>query len=483
MTKGGEIILLKSIFFMVTVIIISNFSFEITYAQQNKQWNIVAIVPDDHSRRAMGAYGDAQAVTPNFDRLAEQGVRFNHAYAAAPVCSPSRAAFFSGKYSSQVGINDFLMRTPYYQQRGLDTQAVLWPEILKNNGYTTGLIGKWHLGEAPRFHPKNRGFDYFVGYEQDAKSFDPVLDVNGKIGKIVGHTSNIFVKYAKDFLQQNKNNKFALTMTFREPQRPWNAVPKEDLDAVAHIDPVVPDVPGVDQQWLKKITRDNYAAIHALDRSVGEVLDELDRLGLSENTIVLYVGDHGMLIGHHGYFGRGAVGVIAGDKVVGDEGIANLYDEAIKIPFIVRWPGQTGQNKSVDVPVSNIDVFPTILSMLGIDVPAGISPEGKDITMLLKGGKPQISQPVFAQYNMENFGIAHLRMVRFENWKLIKRFNQGAPANLIDQLYNVDDDPGEENNLIEATEHQEIRKKLEAMLNVWQHKIKDPVLAQYAHET
>ena len=461
-------------FFLSLLIGVVSFLNISAYADQN--WNIVAIVPDDHSQRAMGAYGDEQAVTPNFDRLASQGVRFSNAYAAAPVCSPSRAAFFSGKYPSQVGVNDFLMLNEKYADRGLDKTAILWPQILKGNGYKTGLIGKWHLGEAAQRHPTRRGFDYFVGYDQDSKAFDPILDVNGKIGEVAGHTSNIFVDHAKEFLAQNKDNKFALTLTFREPQLPWYAVPQEDLDAVAHIDPDVPETPGVDKAWLKMMTKNNYAAIHALDRAVGDILDELDRLGLSENTIVLYVGDHGMLIGHHGYFGRGAVGAIAGDEVVGSENIANLFDEAIKIPMIIRWPGNSNKNISVDYPVSNTDIFPTILSMLNINVPDQVEPEGKDLTPLLLGKNQGPSKPVFAQYNMENFGIAHLRMVRFENWKLVKRFGLNANADLVDELYNVKNDPGEYDNLISHKAYQNIRHDLEEMLHQWLIKIDDPVL-------
>lgn len=463
---------MKFLLYIATFIYIS--SSVTTFANQGL--NIVAIVPDDHSQRAMGAYGDKQAVTPNFDKLASQGVRFSNAYAAAPVCSPSRAAFFSGKYPSQVGVNDFLMLNEKYADRGLDTSAMLWPQILKQNGYKTGLIGKWHLGEASERHPTKRGFDYFVGYDQDSKAFDPILDTNGNVGEIKGHTSNIFVKHAKEFLSQNKDNKFALTMTFREPQRPWYAVPQEDLDAVAHVDPIVPDMPGIDQAWLKMMTKNNYAAIHALDRAVGEILDELDRLGLAENTIVLYAGDHGMLIGHHGYFGRGAVGAIAGDEVVGSENIANLFEEAIKIPMIIRWPGNVNVNIAIDQPVSNTDIFPTILSMLDIKTPDQVTPEGKDLTPLLKGNVLSPSKPVFAQYNMENFGVAHLRMVRFENWKLVKRFGLNAKADLVDELYNVKTDPGELNNLISHNEHQVIRNDLEDMLHNWLLKIDDPVL-------
>ncbi|MEZ5759054.1 MAG: sulfatase-like hydrolase/transferase [Emcibacteraceae bacterium] len=458
------------------VFIIVGYFFSLSMALAEKQWNILAIVPDDHARRVMGAYGDKKAVTPNFDQLAAEGVRFTNAYAAAPVCSPSRAAFWSGKYPSQVGVSDFLMLNEKYADRGLETSAVLWPEVLKKQGYKTGLIGKWHLGEATERHPLKRGFDYFVGYEQDSKAFDPILDENGKVREVKGHTSDLFVGYAKDFLNSNKDKKFALTIMFREPQRPWYEVPEEDIDAVRNVDPDVPDEPGIDRAWLKKMTHNYYGAVHALDRAVGEVLAELDRLGLSENTIVIYAGDHGMVIGQHGYFGRGAVGAIAGDHVVGSENIANLFEEAITIPMIIRWPGVAKSNSVVEMPVSNTDIYPTILSMLGLQAPKDYTTVGHDLSSALKGKEEGAPRPVFAQYNMENFGIAHLRMVRFGDWKLIKRFKQGANAELLDELYNLKTDPQEKENLIAVDEHQQIRKDLEAMLKKWMTEINDPDL-------
>ena len=195
-------------------------------------YNLIIIVPDDHARRAMGAYGDDQVLTPNLDQLASHGARFDNAYAAAPVCSPSRAALLSGQYPSQVGINDFFMLNKNYSNQGMDESALIWPEVLKDNGYETGLIGKWHLGELPKYQPQNRGFNYFVSYDQDLTPFNPLLNVNGTLKKISGHTSNIFADYAIQFLRKNQNNKFALTVAFREPQVPWNQVPEEDLRAV-----------------------------------------------------------------------------------------------------------------------------------------------------------------------------------------------------------------------------------------------------------
>ena len=440
-------------------------------------YNLIIMVPDDHARRAMGAYGDDQVLTPNLDQLASQGARFANAYAAAPVCSPSRAALLSGQYPSQVGISDFLMLNKNYSNHGMDERVIIWPEVLKDNGYETGLIGKWHLGELPKYQPQNRGFNYFVSYDQDLTPFNPLLNVNGTLKKISGHTSNIFADYAIQFLRKNQNNKFALTVAFREPQVPWHQVPEEDLRAVEHIDPIVPERDGIDQEWLKKITRNNYASIHALDRSIGMILNELDDLGLSENTIVIYIGDHGMLIGHHGYYGRGAVGVISGDEVIGYEGIANLYDEAIKIPFIIRSPGLIEPGRVINRPVSNIDIFPSIMSALEIKVPASLTLTGLDLFSLLNEKEELVSRPIYAQYSMRNFGRSDLRMIKLDDWKLIKRFNLKAKTELTDELFNLRIDPGEQKNLINEVSSKSMYQKLNELMNVWMKDIDDPVLS------
>jgi len=440
-------------------------------------YNLIIMVPDDHARRAMGAYGDSQVLTPNLDQLASHGVRFDNAYAAAPVCSPSRAAMLSGQYPSQVGISDFLMLNENYSNQGMDENALIWPQVLQDNGYETGLIGKWHLGELPKYQPQNRGFNYFVSYNQDLTPFNPLLNVNGTLQKVSGHTSNIFADYAIQFLRKNQNKKFALTIAFREPQVPWNQVPEEDLKAVEHIDPIVPEREGIDQEWLKKITRNNYASIHALDRSIGRILSELDDLGLSENTMVIYIGDHGMLIGHHGYYGRGAVGVISGDEVVGYEGIANLYDEAIKIPFIIRSPALIEPGQVINTPVSNIDIFPSIMSALEIKLPEPLTLMGIDLMALLNEKEELLPRPIYAQYSMRNFGRSDLRMIKLDNWKLVKRFNLKAKAELTDELYNLEVDPGEQTNLINEVSNKSIYEKLNKLMYSWMKDINDPVLS------
>ena len=442
----------------------------------NGDYNVIVIIPDDHARRSMGAYGNKDVITPNLDKIANQGIRFDNAYAAAPVCSPSRGAMLSGKYPSQVGLKDFLMLNDNYNDQGIDPNTVLWPKLLRDHGYSTGLIGKWHLGTDESRQPLSMGFEYFVGYDQDLSPYDPLLNINGNNKVVRGHTSEIFTNYAKNFISENKKNKFALIVAFREPQMPWEEVPEIDLQAVRNIDPDVPDYEGINKDWLKKITRNNYAAIHALDRSIGQIYSHLIDTELLDKTVIIYVGDHGMLIGHHNAFGRGAIGVISGDRVVGYEGIANLYEEAIKIPLIIHLPEKEQKGLVSKVPVSNIDIFPTILSYLNINFSEDMEIQGRDILELMKNESESMYRSVYAQYSMRNFGKSDLRMIVKNQFKLVKRFNLKAKRRFIDELYNLSMDQKEKNNLIKDEKYFNKITELENDLISWMERINDEVV-------
>lgn len=442
----------------------------------NSDYNVIVIVPDDHARRSMGAYGNTDVMTPNLDRIANQGIRFDNAYAAAPVCSPSRGAMLSGKYPSQVGLKDFLMLNDNYKDQGIDPNTILWPKLLRNHGYSTGLIGKWHLGTDESRQPLSMGFDYFVGYDQDLSPYDPLLNINGKNKVVRGHSSEIFTNYAKNFISENKKNKFALIVAFREPQMPWEEVPEIDLQAVRSIDPDVPDYEGINKDWLKKITRNNYAAIHTLDRSIGHIYNHLIENELLDKTLIIYVGDHGMLIGHHNAYGRGAIGVISGDRVVGYEGIANLYEEAIKIPLIIHLPEKEQKGIISKVPVSNIDIFPTILTYLNISLSKDMEIQGRDILELMKNQTESMHRSIYAQYSMRNFGKSDLRMIVKNQLKLVKRYNLKAEGRFVDELYNLDEDPEEKNNLIKDEQYFNKIAELENHLQLWMERINDEVI-------
>ena len=442
----------------------------------NSDYNVIVIIPDDHARRSMGAYGNKDVITPNLDKIANQGIRFDNAYAAAPVCSPSRGAMLSGKYPSQVGLKDFLMLNDNYKDQGIDPNTVLWPKLLRDHGYSTGLIGKWHLGTDESRQPLSMGFEYFVGYDQDLSPYDPLLNINGNNKVVRGHTSEIFTNYAKNFISENKKNKFALIVAFREPQMPWEEVPEIDLRAVRNIDPDVPDYEGINKDWLKKITRNNYAAIHTLDRSIGHIYNHLIENELLDKTLIIYVGDHGMLIGHHNAFGRGAIGVISGDRVVGYEGIANLYEEAIKIPLIIHLPEKEQKGLISKVPVSNIDIFPTILSYLNINLSEDVEIQGRDIFELMKNQSESMYRSIYAQYSMRNFGKSDLRMIIKNQLKLVKRFNLKAKGRFVDELYNLNEDPEEKNNLIKDEKYFNKIAELENRLLSWMERINDEVV-------
>ena len=442
----------------------------------NSDYNVIVIIPDDHARRSMGAYGNKDVITPNLDKIANQGIRFDNAYAAAPVCSPSRGAMLSGKYPSQVGLKDFLMLNDNYKDQGIDPNTVLWPKLLRDHGYSTGLIGKWHLGTDESRQPLSMGFEYFVGYDQDLSPYDPLLNINGNNKVVRGHTSEIFTNYAKNFISENKKNKFALIVAFREPQMPWEEVPEIDLRTVRNIDPDVPDYEGINKDWLKKITRNNYAAIHTLDRSIGHIYNHLIENELLDKTLIIYVGDHGMLIGHHNAFGRGAIGVISGDRVVGYEGIANLYEEAIKIPLIIHLPEKEQKGLISKVPVSNIDIFPTILSYLNINLSEDVEIQGRDIFELMKNQSESMYRSIYAQYSMRNFGKSDLRMIIKNQLKLVKRFNLKAKGRFVDEFYNLNEDPEEKNNLIKDEKYFNKIAELENRLLSWMERINDEVV-------
>src|SRR2546422_5268259 len=167
------------------------------HAGQPKRFNLVSIVPDDQGRWALGAYGNREVRTPNMDRLAREGARFTSAFVATPVCSPSRASFMSGRYGTQVGITDWIAPQEAEAGVGLRGGAITWAQVLQKHGWVTGLIGKWHLGSLPQFHPTKKGFDHFFGFLGGGNTpMNPTLEKNGKEKKFKGSLPDILTDNA-----------------------------------------------------------------------------------------------------------------------------------------------------------------------------------------------------------------------------------------------------------------------------------------------
>jgi len=459
---------------VATCAFIALFAAAAAHAQDGaKRPNLIAIVTDDQGFWSIGAYGNKDAKTPNMDRLAAEGALFTNAFCATPVCSPSRASFLTGLYGTQVGITDWLNMNESGQGIGLPPETVTWPEVLKQNGYATALIGKWHLGRLPQFHPTQNGYDYFWGMLNGGTSqlMKPQVEVDGETKRLNGYIGDLLTDESIRWLEANREKPFALSMHFREPHLPYGPVPEADSSPFKDSDPTLPEAANLDPAFTKDLQRKYLASVHSIDRNLGRLFAKLDELKLMENTIVLFTSDNGYNVGHHTVHGKGNGNWIGGG-VQGPKR-PNMYESSVRLPLIVRWPGVVRPGTRIEQHVSNIDTFATVLGMLNVPQPKGVKQNGRDFSLLLRD-EPVKDWPtdVFAQYDLHNQGIASMRMIRTPQWKLV-RYHLTNGDN---QLFDLTNDPLEQRNRYYDKKVQSIRDELQQRLTKWQESIDDPVL-------
>ncbi|HMF14933.1 MAG TPA: sulfatase-like hydrolase/transferase, partial [Gemmataceae bacterium] len=275
---------------------------------------------------------------------------------------------------------------------------------------------------------------------------------------------------ALEFLDASKDKPFALLLHFRAPHLPYGPVPPADSAPFKNLDPTIPRPPGINIKQVKDWTRDYYASIHSVDRNLGRLLAGLDERGLTKKTIVLFTSDHGYNIGQHTIHTKGNGYWIAGG-VTGPKR-PNMWDTSIRVPLLVRWPGVVKPGTEIAEMTTNLDTFPSILGMLGVPMPRDVKPQGRDYSPLLRGEKIDGRDVLFGQYDLHNAGLAYMRMIRTNQWKLVRHHH----AKFLDELYNLEDDPGETRNLYGAAKHAAIRDQLQQRLTAWQKSIDDPLL-------
>lgn len=409
--------------------------------------NVVFLYADDLARWAVGAYGNREARTPRIDRLAAEGALLTHAFTCTPVCSPSRAGMFASRFPTQLGIDDWI--DPKVEpDLGLAAETITWPKLLRSAGYETGLFGKWHLGTQPEFHPTRNGYAHFFGFTGGGNApMNPTLEVNGRTQKLAGSLPDLLVDDALQFLDRNQARPFLLSLHFRAPHSPYAPVPEADSAPFRDLDPTIPDYPGLPEAKVKKLTREYYASVHSIDRNVGRLLDRLDALGLSDNTIVVFTSDHGYMIGHHGLWHKGNAAWLA----EGHSGRRpNMFDDSLRVPLIVRWPAAIRAGGRVEAVVTNLDVFPTMLDLVGLGTPENLKLEGRSFASWLRGEEtPYWDTTIYGQYDMHHGGIARMRMIRTPHWKLVRRLDEAG----LDELYDLEDDPDERRNLFGDPDH------------------------------
>jgi uncharacterized sulfatase len=441
------------------------------HAADARRPNLIVVMTDDQAHWSLGSWGNTDSRTPNMDRLAREGATFTNAFVNTPVCSPSRATFFTGRHGTQLGITDWINGVEADNGEGLPPESITWPEVLQKNGYRTSLVGKWHLGTQPQFHPTKHGFDHFAGFLGGGSSpMDPRLEIEGQTKVRKGPVPDLFTDEALKFIDENAQRPFALCLFFREPHQPYAPVPAEDSAPFKDLDPGIPNVPFIDVELTKDRHRRYYASVHTADRNVGRVLAKLDELKLAENTIILFTSDHGYNIGHHGIYTKGNASWVAG-KVQGPKR-PNMFENSIRVPMIVRWPGVVKPQTKLQPMVSNLDAFASILGMLDVPIPAEAKHEGMDFSPILRGRDVKWRDAIFGQYDLHNGGLAFMRMIRTERWKLVRHHM----CNGLNELYDLENDPNESKNLYRSRQAREARDGLQARLTKWQESIDDPIL-------
>jgi arylsulfatase A len=423
--------------------------------------NIVSIVTDDQASWAMGAYGNPDARTPVLDRLAREGVLFRNAFVTTPVCSPSRAGFLTGRYGTELGIGDWISPDEAASGLGLPPGTPTWPAILREHGWRTALLGKWHLGRGPRSHPTAFGIERFFGFLDGGNTpMDPTLEVEGREQVLKGSLPDLLVDEAIRFVTESRDRPFALLLHFRAPHLPYGPVPEVDAAALRDVDPAVPEVRGLDREQVKGWTRDYLASVHSVDRNVGRLLQALDQLGLAGRTIVLFTGDNGYNIGRHVIHTKGNGHWIAGG--VPGPPRPNMFDTSLRVPLVVRGPGLPAGREVVEA-VTQLDTLPTVLSLLGVPLPAGLVQHGADFSPLVRGETVPWRDTVFGEFDMHHYTLARMRMIRTARHKLVRYLG----TTFQDELYDLVEDPGETRNLYGSDAARAVRADLEGRLREW----------------
>jgi len=414
--------------------------------------NVVLINADDLGFGDLGCYGHAVLQTPNLDRLATEGMRFTQFYAASALCSPSRAALLTGRTPYRSGIKSWI---PEGSGIYLHKEEVTLATVLKREGYATALVGKWHLnsdlGDPAQPQPSDHGFDNAYGHNafQIPTNRNPTnLYRNGvHLPAQNGYTAQLYADEAITWLEQRRDagTPFFLYLAPAEPHTPIENPPEFNARYAAYTRGEIVPIPSggaapPEELLVPRGPGEYYANIAFLDAQLGRVLDTLDRLGLRENTIVIFTSDNGPVTSAwqswYEVNSYGDTGGYRGRK-------HHLYEGGIRVPAIVRWPGTVPAGVVSDTPVTAMDLLPTLAAICGATVPADRAIDGSDIGKVLLGGEgPPPRDFYWALPNSTGKEFAYRR----GDWKLL--LNSALEPI---ELYNLRRDPLELINRI-ATE-------------------------------
>ncbi|MEG1515508.1 MAG: sulfatase-like hydrolase/transferase [Clostridia bacterium] len=364
-----------------------------------KKPNVIYVLADDMGYGDFSAFNREGPITPTLDRMVQEGVTLSNCYAASPVCAPARAAILTGRYPQRTGVIDTLEVRGYDR---LKPSEVTLANIFRENGYHTALIGKWHLGAIdPMYHPNNRGFEYFFGFRGGWNDYyNYHVERNGIPVPCVGrYLTEAFSDEAVQYVKMHKRELFFLHLTYNAPHFPLQA-PEEVIEKYRRMNRFTPAVCKL------------YAMIEVMDQGLGRLLAELDRQGLAENTIVVFASDNGPDFGGKGDDCQVRFNCdLRGEKMM-------VFEGGIKVPAVVRYPGELPANARMDAVVHGTDWLPTLLSLCGIALPEKISVDGMDVSGALRG-EPSVERTLFWQWNRYKPALGCNAAMREGDYKLV----------------------------------------------------------------
>lgn len=451
----------------ICLVIISAYSLTPRILESAEKPNIIVILADDLGYGDLACYGAKDIATPAIDRMATEGVKCNSFYVSA-VCSPTRASLMTGSHSIRVGIGGVMFPR---NNHGLNPDETTLPELLKDQGYATAIIGKWHLGNEDMFQPMNHGFDYWYGtpasnnqfyyptikeyaadcvfresYTRDGiltrETADCPLVRNNVVIEVPADQVQFTQRYIREairFITQNKDQPFFIYLAHNMPHIPLHA----------------------SERFVGSSDRGIYGdTIQELDWSTGEILRALKELGLESNTLVIFTSDNGPNTGK-----GGSAGPLKGGK-------GSTYEGGVRVPFVARWPGAIPAGIESDEAMTGMDLLPTLTRLAGGDVPDDRVIDGKDISPLLTG-KSNAKSPHEAIYYLRGRGIQgirigdwkyHITTEKLPKEKKSKRqpVSEKTGKVVVETLCNLGDDIGEQRNLID--DHPEIAARLKQQM-------------------
>ena len=426
--------------------------------------NLLVIMADDLGYSDVGFNGCKDIPTPHIDSLAEQGVVFDAGYVTYSVCGPSRAGFITGRYQQRFGFE----RNPQYRTddpgMGLPKEEVTIADVLKKAGYTSGIIGKWHLGAHPELHPLNRGFDYFFGHLGGGHQYFPVLLTikdsyaakdegdsyktwilrNHEPVKTENYLTDEFSDDAVRFIESNKDKPFFLFLSYNAPHTPMQATEE-----------YLARFPGIEDK-----KRRTYAAmVSAMDDGIGRVLAKLDELGLDENTLVFFLSDNGGPTNSNASNNK----PLRGQK-------SDVWEGGFRVPFVLRWTGELKAGKTYKNPVSSMDILGTIAGITGVEIAAERPLDGVNLIPYLTGEKRGEPHEVIylRKWDQKRYAL------RKGDFKLVIPEKDISP-----RLFNLRKDLSEKNNIAQWNEGK--LKELEKLLWEWDSELIEPKFLGLIH--